>query len=67
MRKDEKTITDLKAKGQSPISLEQGEKLARELKYKTVPLFSNFNHKFFFSRCVKYLECSAKEQQVKLF
>jgi len=45
LRKDEKTITDLKAKGQSPISLEQGEKLARELK------------------CVKYLECSAKEQQ----
>ena len=39
LRKDEKTITDLKAKGQSPISLEQGEKLARELKYKKVPLY----------------------------
>ena len=28
----------MKAKGQSPISLEQGEKLARELKYEKVPL-----------------------------
>jgi len=45
LRKDEQTIAALKAKGQAPISLEQGEKLAREL------------------GCVKYLECSAKEQQ----
>jgi GTPase SAR1 family protein len=45
LRKDESTIAALKAKGQAPISLEQGEKLGREL------------------GCVKYLECSAKEQQ----
>ena len=32
LRKDRKTFDDLQDKEQSPISLEQGEKLARELK-----------------------------------
>ena len=45
MRTDEKTIADLKAKGQSPISPEQGEKLAKELKYKKFcQVISVINH-----------------------
>ena len=45
LRTDEKTIADLKAKGKSPISPEQGEKLAKELKYKKFcQVISVINH-----------------------
>ena len=45
LRKDKKTIADLKDKGKSPISPEQGEKLAKELKYKKFcQVISVINH-----------------------
>ena len=45
LRKDKKIITDLKDKGKSPISPEQGEKLAKELKYKKFcQVISVINH-----------------------
>ena len=97
LRKDETTIAALKAKGQAPISLEQGERLGKELGSVSpqhtisVPswycsaefvlnhncyfnpfdlivcfgwIYSALASKVFCRSCVKYLECSAKEQQV---